>query len=191
MLVETPTQIAEVIIKPWGKSKKVGTTGYTRIGNWCGWGGSSFGRGHEIGTRIELGSAFVRLKSLHIHVKRQAFDSSLYRLHIRTISNNLPLDELLTSTIILAITEEAGWADIDLSRYNIVLKDDVAVTLEWVKVFGINKNRSMKINNKTRSEYVLFNTKKNQGCTYTRWGTEAKWAINDTGSPSLYLTIQE
>ena len=94
------------------------------------------------------------------------------------------------TNIILTITKESGWIDFDLSKYNIVLKGDVALTLEWVKVIGINKNRAQKINNKITTEYVLFNTKKNQGYTYTRWGTEAKWTMHENGSPSIYLIIQ-
>lgn len=189
-LVSTPMQLAEVIVRPSGKSREVGTTSYTRIGNWCGWGGSKFGQGNEIGTKIELGNMPVQIKSLHIHVQRQAFDNSLYRLHIRTIAGNLPFEELLDTNIILTITKESGWIDFDLSKYNIVLKGDVALTLEWVKVIGINKNRVQKINNKITTEYVLFNTQKKQGYTYTRWGTEAKWSMRENGSPSMYLTVQ-
>jgi hypothetical protein len=190
-LIAAPTQLAEIIIKPSGKSRQVGTTGYDRIGNWCGWGGSDFGKGNEIGMKLELGTSPVQLKSLHIHVHRQSFDSSLYRLHIRTIADKSPFDELLNNNIILTITKESGWVDFDLIKYNIVLEGDVALTLEWVKVVGINKNRAMKIRNKMTSEYVLFNQKRKQGCIYTRWGTEAKWNINEDGSPSIYVTIQE
>ena len=189
-LVSTPMQLAEVIIRPSGKIRDVGTTSYTRIGNWCGWGGSKFGQGCEIGTKIELGNKPVQIKNLHVHVQRQAFDSSLYRLHIRTIVDNLPFEELLNTNIILAITKESGWIDFDLSKYNIVLKGDVALTLEWVKVIGINKKRAQKIDKIITTEYVLFNTKKNQGNIYTRWGTEAKWTMHENGSPSIYLTIQ-
>lgn len=189
-LISTPLQLAEVIVRPSGKSRKVGTTSYNRIGNLCGWGGSNFGRGNEIGTKIELGNIPVQIKSLLVHVQRQAFDSSLYRLHIRTILNNSPFEELLNTNIILTITKESGWIDFDLSKYNIILKGDVALTLEWVKVKGINKNRVQKINKKITTEYVLFNTKKNQGYTYTRWGTEAKWTIHENESPSIYLTVQ-
>lgn len=190
-LVIAPTQLAEVIIKPSGKTRQAGTTSYSRIGNWCGWGGSHNGKGCEIGTKIALGNSPVLLKSLHIHVQRQAFDSSQYRLHIRTIANDEPVDELLAANIMITITKESGWIDIDLSNYNIVLQRDIALTLEWVKVFGINTNRAMKINNKRVAEYVLFNSKRNQGCTFMRWGTEAKWAKTDNGSPAFYLSIQE
>jgi hypothetical protein len=189
-LTSTPVQLSDVIVRPSGKSREVGTKNYTRKGSWCGWGGSNFGQGNEIGTKIELGNKPVQIKSLHIHVHRQAFDSSLFRLHIRTIADNAPFEELLNTNIILAITKETGWFDFDLSKYNIILKGDVAVTLEWVKVTGVNKNRVQNINNKTVTEYVLFNTKKKQGNMYTRWGTEAKWVMHENGSPSIYLTIQ-
>jgi len=189
-LVSTPMQLADVIVRPFGKTRKVGTTSYTWLGSWCGLSGSQFGQGNEIGTKIELGNIPVQINNLHVHVQRQAFDSSLYRLHIRTIANNVPFEELLNTNIILTITKESGWVDFDLRKYNIVLKGDVALTLEWVKVVGINKNRAQKINNKIETEYVLFNTKKKHGCTYYRWGTEAKWTMHENGSPSMYLTIQ-
>lgn len=190
-LIAVPTQLEEIIIKPSGKWRKIGTTGFNLFGNWCGWGGSNFGKGNEIGTKLELGVSSVQLKNLHIHVKRQAFDTSVYRLHIRTIVGKTPQDELLTKNIILKISKESGWVDFDLSKFSIVLKGEVALTLEWIKVIGVNKNREMKINHKSTSEYVLFTQKRNGGCIYTRWGSEAKWNINEDGCPSIYLIVQE
>jgi hypothetical protein len=188
-LTSTPVQLSEVIVRPSGKSRDVGTKNYTRH-SVCGWNGSKFGQGNEIGTKIELGNKPVQIKSLHVRVRRQAFDSSLYRLHIRTIVDNVPFEELLNTNIFLAITKESGWFDFDLTKYNIVLKGDVSVSLEWVKVTGVNKNRVDKVDNKIATEYVLFNTNKKQGNMYTRWGTEAKWVMHENGSPSFYLTIQ-
>ncbi len=190
-LIPSPTQLKEVVIKSTGKLKKVGNTDYSRIGNLCGWGGPHFGRGNEIGTKLELGSSPVSIRSLNIHVHRQAFDSSLYRLHIRNIADNLPFNDLLDKNIILTIKNESGWASIDLSKYNIILKGDIALTLEWVKAISPNKNREMKINKKATPEYVLFNTIKKKGCTYTRWGYESKWVANQEESPCFYLTIEE
>lgn len=69
------------------------------------------------------------------------------------------------------------------------MQGEVAVTLEWIKVAGLNKDRSMPIRKKETSEYVLFNTKSNRGIAYTRWGAEAKWNIEETASPSMYLTV--
>jgi hypothetical protein len=189
-LVSKPEQVREVIIRPSDKLVKLGTTQYTRFGNCCGWGGSDFGEGNEIGTKIELGRLPMRIRRLHVHLLEQAFDSSIFRLHIRSIKDNLPLDELLNTNIMLTISKESGWIDFDLSKYNIVLKGDVAVTLEWVRAYSNNKNRSRKINNKVSTQYVLFSSKTRQGLTFTRWGTEANWIMHQNESPSLYLTIQ-
>ena len=190
-LVVEPFPIEEVTVKPFGEPYEIGTTRYTRLGNWCGWGGSRFGKGHEIGTRLELGDNPVHIRKLHVHVHRQAYDTSWYRLHIRDLKGGKPYRELLTSNIVVAIMEESGWVELNLDKYNIVVQGEVALTLEWLKVRGINEDRAMKINDRVTSEYVLLNTKKNQGCIYTKWGVEGKWETGNRGSPAIYLTVQQ
>ncbi len=187
-LVSAPVKLAEVVVKP-GKLRKVGVTSYTRLGNWCGWGGSQYRKGHEIGTKIELGNSMVFIKSLHFHIHRQAFDSSFFRLHIRSIFNNTPDQELLTQNIIFPVTKESGWVEIDLSKYNIILKGDVALTLECVKASGANPDRAMSINKKIWTEYILINEKSHKGILYSRWSTESQWNLRENNSPGIYLTV--
>jgi len=98
---------------------------------------------------------------------------------------------LLKQNILITITKSSGWADIDLSKYNLVLKDEIALTLEWLKVLGLNENKLIRVGSEKKSANVLFSIKKKQGCTYVKWGVEAKWSKVDTKSPSIYLTIQE
>lgn len=107
-LEEKYYEISEVVVRPNGKSRKVGTTKITPGGGLCGWGGTQFGAGHEIGTRIDLGDKPVNLKSLHLRLYKQSFDSTLLRLHIRDLNNNLPNIELLNENIYLTITDESG-----------------------------------------------------------------------------------
>jgi hypothetical protein len=189
-LVVDPVQLAEVTITPMGEPYTIGTTRYTRLGNWCGWGGSRFGKGHEIGTKMDLGDQPVHLRKLHAHVHRQAYDTIWFRLHIRSLKDDLPYEELLTSNVIVAINEEKGWIELDLDEYRIMLQGEVAVSLEWLKISGINEDRAMKINDRVTSEYLLFNTKKNEGLIYTRWGVEGNWNTGKEGSPAMYLTVQ-
>ena len=191
-LKQEPIPIDEVTIKASNKFKKVGTTNRSIKGGFCGWGGNNFGKGHEIGLKIDLGTSFVRLHSLHIHVYKQAFDSSLFRLHIRNIQDTLPHEELLTNNILIPITKSSGWVDIDLSKYNIVLNGEIALTLEWLKVLGLDNNKLMKINkSKQKSANVLFSVKNKQGCLYIKKGIEAQWLKTFSQSPSIYLTVQE
>ena len=190
-LVSEPIQLGDVTVKPFlGKLKKVGATSSTFHGEFCGIGGAQRGKGYEIGTKIELGSKPVLLRSLHIYMHNQSFEYSLFRLHIRNIVNNLPFEELLTENIMIPITKSSGWVDIDLSKYNLVFKDDIALTIEWIKVNTTNKTKF--INVQGRNEYcILFNMKQKQGSIYTRWGSESKWSWKDGLSPSFYLTVQE
>ncbi|NOZ46521.1 MAG: carboxypeptidase-like regulatory domain-containing protein [Chlorobi bacterium] len=189
-LVETTFKLTEVIIKPTTKERNVGATGFNIFAGWSGWGGLYFGKGYEMGTIIDLGNQPVEIKNLHVLLHRQAFDTIYVRLHIRSIKDTLILDELLTENIIIPITKESGWTLIDLEPYNIVLSGNVGLTLEWLKVKGLNKDRIMKINDKMVEAYILFKNKKNHYGLY-RWGTEAKWIINKKHSPSMYLTIKE
>jgi hypothetical protein len=187
-----PIDLAPITIKPYGKIKEVGTKDYTILGGFDGWSGANFGKGYEIGLKIELGALPVRIKSLHFRLYKQTVDSSLFRLHIREIDENMPLNELLNKNILIPVTKKSGWFDIDLSKYNLVFSGDIVLSIEWIKVVGIHMESSMKINDsKQASPNVLFNIKRKQGCTYHRWGTEANWVKDDSSSPSFYLTVQE
>jgi hypothetical protein len=179
--------LPEVIVKSGGKLKKVGTTGYSR--NVIGWRGNEFSKGWEFGTKIELGDSPVKLKSLHMHVYKQTFDSSLFRLHIRNIVENLPHDELLNKDILILITKESGWIDIDLSKYNLVFEGDIALSIEWIKVMGMDINKRNPVTGQL-TQIVTFNVNLKKGLTFHKMGTEAKWDRRESGSPSFYLTVQ-
>jgi hypothetical protein len=184
-------KLPEVIVNPAGKLRKVGTTSYTIRGGVCGWGGSQTGKGWEVGTKIELGDLPVRLISLHIRVNNHSYDSTLFRLHIRNIVENMPLNEFLNKNILISLTRETGWIEIDLSKYNLIFDGDIAISLEWIKIVGMDINKFITVNGeKQLTAGVTFDKKRNQGCVYTKWGTEAKWVRHDNGSPSIYLTVQ-
>jgi len=183
--------LPDVVIKPGGKLSKVGTTRFSYKRGFCGWAGNEFGKGWEIGTKIDLGDYPKCLKSLHIRVYKQSFDSSLFRLHIRNIADSLPQNELLKTNILLTITRESGWITFDLDKYNLVFDGEIALSLEWIKVFGLDDNRLVKSDGVEQSFYaVTFNIKREEGITLYKWGTEAKWSILEKSSPSIYLTVQ-
>jgi len=190
-LKSEPIQLAPITIKPSGKIKEIGTMKYSN-GILCGWGGTNFGKGQEIGLKIELGTRNVRIKSLHFRLQKQSFDSSLFRLHIRDMAENMPLNELLDQNILIPVTKESGWVDIDLTMYNLLFSGDIVLSLEWIKVIGVHQDRLVKMKEaKEASPNVLFNVKRKQGCIFHRWGTEAKWVRDDSHSPTFYLTVQE
>ncbi len=191
-LVNVPVPLSEIVVKP-GKTKKVGETTFSRRGNVCGWGGDKKGQGNEIGARLELGEMPVSIRNLHIHVQKQSFDSCLFRLHVRDIIDDMPGNELLTKNILIPITQESGWVEIDLSKYNLVFQRDIILSLEWVAVKGANKDRFVSVTSlegkQPPTSVVLFSTMKNRYGLYTRWGSEAPWIRHEYG-PCFYLTVQ-
>jgi len=187
-LINNPVQLGEITAKPFsGKQKTIGTTD-NKHGGLGGWGGTQRGTGHEIGTKLELGSSPVFIKSFHIYLTKQSFECSVFRLHIRSIVDNLPSEELLTENIFIQLTKKSGWVNIDLKKYNLVFSGDVALSLEWVNVIGLK--RLTKING-VMGANINFRMNNKQGSTYARWGTEAKWTYRDGLSPCYYLTVQE
>lgn len=184
--------LSEVVIKP-GKLRKIGATKHTSWQFCCGWGGDNRGKGHEIGMKMELGEFPVHVKSLHIRIYKQSFDSCLLRLHVRNITNELPSDELLTRNIFIPISKESGWLEIDLSNHHLVFQGDIVLSLEWISVKGDNKNKyfSVRSGGKKMSPapVILFSSSKNQGSIFTRWGSEAQWMLRSKHTPCFYLTV--
>ena len=184
--------LSEVVIKP-GILRKIGATKRAQWQYCCGWGGDKRGKGHEIGMKIELGELPVLVKSLHIHIEKQSFDTCLLRLHVRDILNELPGNELLTQNIYIPITKKSGWVEIDLSKYQLVFQGNIILSLEWVSVKGDNRNKYFSARsdgNKTpTAPGFLFSLSKNQGNAYTRLGSEARW-LHSERTPCFYLTVK-
>ena len=186
---ETTYEINEVIVTPTVE-KAIGANGFNKSQGWSGWNVRQIRKGYEIGMKLDLGDKPVKIKSLHVMLHRQAFDTSMYRLHIRKMSDTLISNELLTENIIIPITKESGWSEINLEHYNLIYKGEIGLTIEMLKVHGLNEDREMKINGRLQKNYILLKNKKNQIGLY-RWGPEAKWKINSEKSPSIFLTVME
>jgi hypothetical protein len=184
-------KLSEVIVKPSGKLKKLGITDYSFKGGFCGWAMDGFGKGHEIGTQIELGVLPVKLISLNIRIYKQSYDSSLFRLHIRNIEKKLPYNEMLNKDILILITKESGWIEIDLNKYNLVFEGEIALSLEWIKVIGVDTHKLITAKGiKQQFPGVTFTIKRKEACLFTKWGSEAMWTRHEDRSPSIYLTVQ-
>ena len=190
-LVNVPVSLSEVVIKP-KRTRKAGMT-KCAMGPICGWDVELRGIGSEIGLKIELGEIPVLIKSLHVRVDKNSFDTCLLRLHIRNVVNELPQDELLKQNIILPVTKKSGWAEIDLSKHQLVFHGDIILSLEFVDVKGINKNRLVSVRSNGKklppNAAILFNMSKSPVGTYTNFGFERQWKRSNDSTPSFYLTV--
>jgi len=57
----------------------------------------------------------------------------------------LPSEELLTENIMIPITKSSGWIEMDLSKYNLIFKDDIVLSLEWVNVNTTSKMKNITV----------------------------------------------
>ncbi len=64
---------------------------------------------------------------------------AIFRLNIYDIEKGKSGKNLLKDNIIIPVdAKQTGVISVDLKKYNIILKDDVIVTLEWVENKGEN-----------------------------------------------------
>ena len=191
-LVEKAIELEEVAVTWSGSIRQIGTSKISKTGGVCGWGGTDFGRGHELGLLLGLGNEIVKIEDINLRVHKQSFDTIVFRLHIRSLENGLPSEELLTENIYLTVSEYSGWRKIDLSAYNIFMSGDVALSLEWIRISNVIEKNLVKMNGaKTATPVVLFNLNKKDGTIYSRRGSEAKWRKEENNSPGFYISVKE
>lgn len=191
-LVRKTYELGEATIKWKELMKKVGTTKTSKFAEQCGLGGTGFGRGYELGLLLNLGNTPVKIEDVNLKIHKHSFDTVVFRLHIRSIKNGLPSNELLTENIYLPVTKYRGWQQFDLSGYNILLSDDVVLSIEWIKISNVIEKNLIKMNgSKEATPNILFNLNNKQGTFYTRWGSAAKWKIKENRSPGFYVTVKE
>jgi len=45
----------------------------------------------------------------------------------------------------IPITKSSGWIEMDLSKYNLIFKDDIVLSLEWVNVNTTSKMKNITV----------------------------------------------
>lgn len=185
-------ELGEVVVKWKENTRKVGTIKKSILPEVCGFGGTDFGKGHEIGIQLDLGNKTVLVEDINLNVSHLSFDTVYFRLHIRSIENGLPDEELLSENIYLPIFLQKGWQKIDLKKYDILLSGKVVLSVEWIRISSVIKNQLIKMRGDKRPKpQVLFNVNKKNGTLLYRWGSEAIWEIKQNYSPVFYITIKE
>lgn len=94
--------------------------------------------GKEMGIRMNVGRKPLLVDNFSFHVSYNRFNANtLFRLNMYNLKGGKPDRNILKENIILTVApEETGRIGVDLRPYDIVLTEDVLVTLEWVDVVG-------------------------------------------------------
>lgn len=137
-LKEQIGELNEVVIK--AKSFKKKTLGNKTESKFINTGFSYDQLGAEMGIKINLrkNPTFVEAFNFNITYNRLSA-KSIFRVNFYNTKNNKPFENILKENILVSIDpKQTGKITVDLKPYDIVLNDDVIVTLEWVETEGKN-----------------------------------------------------
>lgn len=76
-------ELNEVVVGYKETLREIGTMKSNLMAGVCGWGGTKFGQGRELGLEIDLGEKPVKIEDLNLKIHKQSFDTSMFRLHLR------------------------------------------------------------------------------------------------------------
>ncbi len=137
-LEEDISELEEVIIGAEGlKHKVIGNKTETKFIN----AGFSYDYlGAEMGIRINIKKSPTFVDTFNFSVSQNRLSAKVkFRLNIYNIEKGKPGKNILKDNIIIPVeSKQTGVISVDLKKYNIILKDDVIVTLEWVETEGEN-----------------------------------------------------
>jgi len=138
-LEEEISELEEVIVGAKGlKKRTIGNKSETKFLNV----GFSYDQlGAEIGIRINVRKDPTYVDTFNFSVSHNRLSTkSTFRLNIYHIVNGEPAENILKNNIIIPVeSRQTGVISVDLTKYDIVLKDDVIVSLEWVENEGNTK----------------------------------------------------
>lgn len=92
--------------------------------------------GGELATRIEVRNRNSRIHDLRFNILENESDSLLVRVNIYDYHRNAPGKNLLNKNIYHMISKKKGMDTISLKDHNIIVHDDIIVSLELVQVYG-------------------------------------------------------
>ena len=92
--------------------------------------------GSEVGVKIKIKHKPTYIESFNFFITSCKYDSLFFRLNIYSIKNNMPYENLLSQNIYFSTDIKKGKVSVDLSKYNIVVNQDVIITIEYVKKLG-------------------------------------------------------
>ncbi len=122
--------------------------------------------GKEMGIRMNVGRKPTFVDDFNFHISYNRFSAkSYFRLNMYKIVNGKPSDNILKNNIIISVEpKQTGMISTNLKEYDIVLTEDVIVTLEWVDNEGEIKP----------TEALIISVGLLTGGTYERGSKESK-----------------
>lgn len=134
-LKPSATQLNEVVVSSRGLREKVlgNKTTSTKFSAAF----SSDVLGNEMGITIKIKKSPTYIKDFNCSIVKNNYGKIKFRLNFYTLNiKGMPDKNILNENIIVETDIEEGVLTVDLTEYNIVVKDDFFVSLEWIEDLG-------------------------------------------------------
>ena len=135
VMKEVLYELEEIIVSNIdAKKNRIGyiSTSQSLFGFW----NDSLALGGEHASKIRIKKSPLKLEDLSFNIITSISDSLLVRVNLYEIEKGLPGKNISNRNILHTITRKRGRVTIDLSPYNIVVKDHFIVSLELLKIYG-------------------------------------------------------
>ncbi|HEY0056983.1 MAG TPA: carboxypeptidase-like regulatory domain-containing protein [Pedobacter sp.] len=173
-------QLKEVVIT--AKKTRLKTIGNKTTSKFLstGFGYNQLGAEMCIRINIRKKPTFVNAFNFNISYNRLSSDA-LFRLNIYNINNGKPKDNILNENITIPISaRQTGLISVDLKPYNIVLDEDVMVSIEWLK----NEKETKK------GEAIFFSLGLFSGGTFVKPSSQGKMKKHSSMGVGFNLDVR-
>lgn len=181
-LVPGVIQLHEVVTR--GKREVIIIGNKNPSSRYTGWGDYISSRGRLRGVAIETKETPLKLSKFKMHLDACEFDSVRFRLHILPVGENLSGNlkaELLKENVFFNVRKNQKWVSVDLSRFNLVIDQNIIVAVEWVDAWVKNEIRD-------ESYLLTISTSREDGFLYTRKTPEEPFLITKMNAiPTMFF----
>lgn len=168
------TQLDEIIISS-NKSQDY-ILGNKTFTNTTVYGFQSNELGNELGTIIRIEDGPVLIKKVNINIYKNPIKVFKFRLNIYNLKDAFPDKNILSENIIIECKKNRGTFVVDVSKYAIVVDEDIFVSMEWIE------------NSKERELY--FSTTPDGSKTFSRYTSQATWFEEPNVSLGLNIIVK-
>ncbi len=138
--------------------------------------------GTEIGRKFKLGNKNPSvLKSFKFYIKENDYKFSKFRINIYSLKKALPFKRLHHEEIFTSVQDSyTGWVTINLESNDIIVQQDIIITVEWIEKSDDGEILNMPI------------IVPSFGSThYYKFGSHNRWQKFGRLSSSLFLTYEQ
>lgn len=178
-LHRSDNQLSEFVVTAKVNTFILGNTKHS--GRFTGWGDYSSSRGRARGLQIEPKEFPLRVTEFVCRIKHNSFDSVKIRINIFRKGGS-QFEQILQHNIYHTIPKNARTVTVDVSQYNIVVKDTIILAVEWIDAWSGGKTTA------DENELFTISTGNKNGFCYERNTPNEEplfKACNDV--PTMYL----